>query len=211
MVPTTRNLPAPPTPTSDYSLQGSQKSTKQAPNYRVLTHWGRETYICVVKLTIIGSDNGLSPGRRQAIIWTNAGILLIGPLGTNFIEILIGIQSFSFKKMHLKMSSAKWRPFCLGLNVLNEYIINERYVFRATIMAGREHHKENISLLNFCLNEIKLWWKVSIDSSPPGQNGRHFTDDIFRCIFVNEKFCILIKILLKFFPKGLINNKPALV
>ena len=42
------------------------------------------THICVSKLTNIGSDNGLSPGRRQAIIWTNAGILLIGPLGTNF-------------------------------------------------------------------------------------------------------------------------------
>ena len=83
-----------------------------------LTHWGRVTHICVVKLTIIGSDNGLSPGRRQAIIWTNAGILLIGPLGTKFIEILIGIQKFSFKKMHLKVSSAKWRRFCLGLNVL---------------------------------------------------------------------------------------------
>ena len=51
-----------------------------------LTHWGRVTYICVSKLTIIGSDNGLSPGRRQAIIWTNAGILLIRPLGTNFNE-----------------------------------------------------------------------------------------------------------------------------
>ena len=86
--------------------------------YILLTHWGRVTHICVVNLTIIGSDNGLSPGRRQAIIWTNAWILLIGPLGTNFIEILIGIQIFSFKKMHLKMSSAKWRPFCLGLNVL---------------------------------------------------------------------------------------------
>ena len=56
---------------------------------------------------------------RQAIIWTNAGILLIGPYETNFSEILIGIQTFSFKKMHLKMSSAKWRPFCLGLNVLS--------------------------------------------------------------------------------------------
>ena len=67
-------------------------------------------YICVGKLTIIGSDNGLSPERRQAIIWTIAGILLIGPLGTNFSEILIGIQASSFKKMHLKMS-AKWRPF----------------------------------------------------------------------------------------------------
>ena len=76
------------------------------------------THICVFKLTIIGSDNGLSPGQRQAIIRTNAGILLIGPLGTNFIEIFIGIQTSSFKKMHMKMSSAKWRPFCLGLNVL---------------------------------------------------------------------------------------------
>ena len=82
------------------------------------THRGRVTHICVVKLTIFGSDNVLSPERRQAIILTNAGILLIGPLGTNFIEILIWIQTFSFKKMHLKMSSAKWRPFCLGLNVL---------------------------------------------------------------------------------------------
>ena len=84
-----------------------------------LTHWGRVTHICVGKLTIIASDNGLSPGRRQAIIWTNDGILLIGPLGTNFNEILIDIHKFSFKKMHLKMSSAKWRPFCLGPNVLN--------------------------------------------------------------------------------------------
>ena len=76
-------------------------------NYSALTHWGRATHICVGKLTIIGSDNGLSPGRRQAIIWTNAGILLIGPLGTNFNEMLIEIYTFSFKKIHLKMSSAK--------------------------------------------------------------------------------------------------------
>ena len=83
-----------------------------------LTHWGRVTHICVSKLTIIGSDNGLSPDRRQAIVWTNAGLLLIGPLGTNFNEILIEILTFPFKKMRLKVSSAKRRPFCLGLNVL---------------------------------------------------------------------------------------------
>ena len=86
----------------------------------VLTHWGRVTHICVSKLTIIGSDNGLSPERRQAIIWTNAGILLIQTLGTNFREILSEIRALSFKKMELKMSSAKWRRFCLGLNVLTE-------------------------------------------------------------------------------------------
>ena len=67
-----------------------------------LTHWGRMTHVCISKLNIIGSDNGLSPGRRQAIIWTSAGILLIGPLGTNFSQILIEVDTFLFKKMHLK-------------------------------------------------------------------------------------------------------------
>ena len=83
-----------------------------------ITHWGRVTHICISKLTIIASDNGLSPGRRQAIIWTSVGILLIGPLGTNFSEILIEIITFSFQKMRLKVSSVKWRPCCLGLNVI---------------------------------------------------------------------------------------------
>ena len=92
-----------------------------------LTHWGRVTHIRVSKLTIIGSDNGLSPSRRQAIIWTYAGILLIRPWGKNFSEVLIEIYGFSFKKMHLKMSSAKCRPFCLGLNVLSmENLSKER-------------------------------------------------------------------------------------
>ena len=59
-------------------------------------------------ITSIGSENGLSPGRRQAIIWTNAGILLIGPLETNFSEILVEIQKFSLKKIRLKMLSAKF-------------------------------------------------------------------------------------------------------
>ena len=96
----------------------NDRAYKQAFLYWMLTHWGRVTHICVSKPTTIGSDNGLSPGRRQAIIWTNAGILLIGPLGTNLSEILREIHTFSLKKMHLKMSSGKWRPFCLGLNVL---------------------------------------------------------------------------------------------
>ena len=51
----------------------------------------------------MGSDNGLSPGRRQAIIWTNAGVLL------NVSEILNEIHALLLKEMHFKMSSAKWR------------------------------------------------------------------------------------------------------
>ena len=87
----------------------------------ILTHWGRVTHICVGTNTNIGSDNGLSPGRRQVIIWTNAGIFLIGTLETNLNEILIEIRAFSFTKIDLKMSSVKWRPFCLGLNELMIY------------------------------------------------------------------------------------------
>ena len=83
-----------------------------------ITHWGRVTHICVGNLSIIGSDNGLSPGQRQAITWINVGILLIGPLGTNFSEMLIEIHTFSFKEIHLKMSSGKWWQFCLGLNII---------------------------------------------------------------------------------------------
>ena len=84
-----------------------------------LTHWGQEMHICVSNLTIIGSDNGLLPGQRQAIIWTNAGLLSVGSVGTNFSEILIEIYIFSFKKMHVNISSTKWLPFCLSLSAEN--------------------------------------------------------------------------------------------
>ena len=102
----------------NYSHSEVRRPSRKTSSIELLSHWGRVTHICVGKLIILGSDNGLSPGRRQAIIKTNAGILLTGPLRTNFKEILITIQTFYFKKMHLKMSSAKWRPFCLSLNVL---------------------------------------------------------------------------------------------
>ena len=88
----------------------------------LLSHWGQVMHICVSKLTVTGSDNGLLPGQHQVIIWSNAGILLTQPLRTNFSEIIIKIQICSFKKMHWKMSR-KWRPFCLCINVLTCYSI----------------------------------------------------------------------------------------
>ena len=112
-----------------------------------LTHWGWVTHICVRKLTIIGSDNGLLPGRRQAIIWTNDGILLTEPLGTNFSEILIKIHTFSFKKMHLKMSSGNWWPFCLGLSLLithSPYIIfyvTATFAQQIFLLKGHRHYQ----------------------------------------------------------------------
>ena len=113
-------------------------------NWTYLTHWGRVTHICVSKLTIIGSDNGLLPDRPQAIIWTNAGLLLIGPLRTNFSEILIEILTFSFKKMHLKGSSAKQQPFCLGLNVL---ITNyKRWMIFISVLFPNANFSANVSV-----------------------------------------------------------------
>ena len=84
-------------------------------------YWGRMTHTCFSKLTISGSNNGLSPGRHLAIIWTNAKILLTGSSGTKFSEIWIEIHTFPFRKMDLKMSTGKWRTFCLGLNVLMDH------------------------------------------------------------------------------------------
>ena len=83
------------------------------------SHWGRVMHISINNLTIIGSDNSLSPGWCQPIISLNAGILLIQTLGTSVSEILNEIHTFSFKKMLLQMLSAKGRPFCLVLDVLN--------------------------------------------------------------------------------------------
>ena len=70
-----------------------------------LTHRGWVTHICVSKLTIIGSYNGLSPDRRQAIIWTSAGILLIR---THFSKIL--------SKMHSRKLLMHWSYCSLALN-----------------------------------------------------------------------------------------------
>ena len=93
---------------------------------------GTWLYICVTKHSI-GSDNGLLPDRRQAIIWTSAGILLIEALGTNFSEIFIEIHAFSFKEMHLKMSSGKWQPFCLSLNVLSLTKMLMQHAWRSNV------------------------------------------------------------------------------
>ena len=194
-----------------------------------LTHWGRVTHICVVKLTTIGSDNGLSPGRRQDIIWTNAGILLIRTLGTNFSEILGEIHSFSFKKMRLKMSSAKWRLFGLGHK---ELIHRPNQIWLPWIDSWTNRHSltnqsvNNISLLvtywlihqififhKLLRDQFHRWWVSigSVNTLRPRQDWRHFADDIFKCIFLNENVWIPIKISLKFVPKGPINNIPAVV
>ena len=89
-----------------------------------LTHWGWVTHICVGNLTIIGSDNGLSPGRRQAITWTNVGLLLIGPLESNVSEILIElyifIQENLFENVVWKMAAILSRSQCVNTRYLSD-------------------------------------------------------------------------------------------
>ena len=117
-----------------------------------LTHQGWVTHICVSEIIIVGSDNGLSPGRRQVIIWTNAGILLIEPMRINFNEILIEINTFLFTKMHLKMSSAKWRLFRFGLNVLNVKCI----CTKEDLFAGPRPPAKYASMIHFTYTKFGL-------------------------------------------------------
>ena len=118
-----------------------------------LTHWRRVTHKCIGNLTINYSENGLAPTRHQAIISTNAWILVIGTFGTNFSEIFIKIRIFTFKKMHLKRSKmhlkrspGKWMPFCLGLNELN-HPGKKNHKYFTTLTIKWTKNKRNI---NYC-------------------------------------------------------------
>ena len=112
----------------------------------------------------------------------------LNPCGTNFNEIGIKIQPFSYKKMSLKVSFAKMavifsRPQCVDAS--------------------------NCQLTNIStICDIPV---SRINSSPHVQNSRRFADDISERIFMNENVWIWIKISLKVVPMGLIDNKWALV
>ena len=142
-------------------------SPKKDKNLAMLTHCGRATHIFVSKLTIIASDNGLSPGRHQAIIWNNAGILSIGLLGTKFIEILIKILTYYFKEMRMEVSSAKWRPFCLGLNVLTWSVLcllitcwlKEPGYQLYYVLLRAPLYTTVCSLPNCCAEKLMLLWR----------------------------------------------------
>ena len=140
-------------------------------------------HICVSKLTIIISDNGLLPGRHQAIIWTNAGILFTWLLGTNFSEILIEKQPFSLNKMHLKMLSVKWGPFCLGLNMVTG-ITTVRLPW-------------HLSIISMIFNTFNTW--INVDFSPVrscGINLMAISQELFKSF---ENYTSVITAI---FPRG---------
>ena len=113
-----------------------------------------EWRIYVGKLTIIGSDNGLSPGRRQAIIWTNAGIFLNPTLWTNFSETLIEIHTFSLKKINAfekvcEMAAILSRPQSMFRQTNDSQMItkwDKIYLF-TNIQQNRNYNKESTTYL----------------------------------------------------------------
>ena len=144
-------------------------------------HWGRVTHICVNELNSIGSDNGLSPDRCKAVVWADAGILLIGPLGTNRIEIFLEIYTFSSKKIHLKMPSGKWRPFCASLNhtwTLGDQSPVKRPCNRLVMLPGWQ---QNIA----CSGVLLLTPQKSNDSTRTGTRGESI---IFHLIVFSQTY-----------------------
>ena len=87
----------------------------------------------------------------------------------------------------------------------------ERFVSPMSISSDVEHEHLCAVYSHAALFQGTIYFQDFINSSPSGQNGRHFADDILKCIFGNENHCILIKISLKFVPRGEIGNNPAFV
>ena len=128
---------------------------------------------------------------------------IIRTLWTNFSEILGEIHSFSFKKMHLKVSSAKGRPFSLGLDELSKDKMNCDPQQRCS---EKSYH----SSVNFVVPTTIVRYKL-VNTLSPKPNGSLYPDDIFKSIFLNENIGIFIIFSLKFVSKFPVNNKPALV
>ena len=102
-----------------YCLMSMNKLTAKLFVCAYLTHWGWVMHICISRLTITGSDNGLSPGRRQAIIWTNPGILLIGPLENKLLwkfnlSSNIFIHENAIESVVCEMAAISSRPQCVN-------------------------------------------------------------------------------------------------
>ena len=153
----------------------------------------RVTHIFVYKLTIIGLYKGLSHGRRQVIIWASAGVSFTGSWVTNFSDFLWEFKYFQWRKYLWKCRLRTGFHFVSASICWNSPEIQPRLYVSDTFIPWLFGNAEHQCTIN-----------------PPGKNGCHFADDIFTCIFLNDRFCILIKMPLKVAPKDIIDNKAAL-
>ena len=127
-----------------------------------LTQWGWETHICVTKLTIMGPDNGFLPDWCQAIIWTNAGILLIGPLGTNFSEISIKIHTvFFFSRKCIWKVVWNMAAIFLGLNVLKWTPLMLMWIWHLTVSCKYAKIFPNRATINWLVAASRWYWPRS--------------------------------------------------
>ena len=153
----------------------------------------------------IGSGNGLAPNRRKAITWTNADPVhwcIYAALQAHELRL----KAFSCKSQEVTNLGP-----CGIIISLHNYDPEVKIGVRKSIN-GAGQLKWSVTYLTSNYYHRKVpHWGLSPSSSPLGQNVRHFTDDIFRCIYMNEKFCVLIKISLKFVRKSSNENNPALV
>ena len=120
-----------------------------------LTIWGRVTHICVGKRIGIGLDNGLVPARRQAIVWTNAGIPVIRPPGTNFSGLLFETHTFSFKNCIWKCPLENgghfvWASMCYGIWEITMVCIYASYIGfnESNIFHVRQKSKKKLQIKN---------------------------------------------------------------
>ena len=148
-----------------------------------------------VNYTIIGSDNGLSPGWRQAIIWTNWGILLIGPIYA-LANTIIGLDNGLSPGGYQAIIWTNWGILLIG----------PIYALANTIIGWDNGLSPGGCQAIIWTNCGILSWPQCVNTLRPRRNGRRFPDDTFKCIFLNENARISIKISLKFVPKGPINN-----
>ena len=122
----------------------------------VSTHRGRVVHICTAKLTIIGSDNGLSPGQHQAIIWTNAAIMmLIESLRIKFSEILIKIQTFPLRKITFQnvvyeMLSISSQPQCVNQ-------VSASHLCKDVSLTLGQSYVPMRKLMGWVLGHLKCW------------------------------------------------------
>ena len=116
--------------------------------------------------------------------WLSKPMVLIGNLGTNVSEILIEIYIFSFKKMHLKMSSGKCQPFCLDYNVLT-------YDLLQTSLHKIESYNINFTMYGYKQRMVPLFscilMKANLTTSIRGKNRStmDFTCGPFLTIYPN--------------------------
>ena len=114
-----------------------------------LTHQGRKDVYMPINKTITGSENGFAPDRAHAIIWTHAGLSLIGLMKIHFSKIRIETHQFFTQANKLIMPPSQWQPFCLGLNSLNDVTSELKKIYYGH------------SCLYVCALTVTIWWLLS--------------------------------------------------